>query len=78
MGIQLRTQEEDLARRKALKGRTAVNGLHYGGLNMSVAAATSGGKRVDEKMVDRDAVLGERVELPGDGIGRERGAGQLL
>jgi hypothetical protein len=54
LGIQLRTQEEDLARRKAFKNRTAANGLSYGGRNISAAAAVApGGERVYEKIVDR-------------------------
>ncbi|KAJ5900769.1 uncharacterized protein N7473_004839 [Penicillium subrubescens] len=57
--IQLRTQEEDLARRKAFKNRTAAqpdtlsaaNGLQYGGRNMSAAAAPRG-ERVYGKVVN--------------------------
>jgi uncharacterized protein (DUF169 family) len=48
--------------------------------NMSIsAAAAPGGERIHEKMVDRYAVPGDRVELPVHGMGmRREGKGDLL
>ncbi|CEJ58247.1 hypothetical protein PMG11_06911 [Penicillium brasilianum] len=81
--IQLRTQDEDLARRKALKSRTAAlsdtlsttNGLHSS--RKLSAIPGSGGDRVYDKVVNRYAVSGDRVHGLGMEVGRE-GRGDLL
>ncbi|KAJ5371150.1 uncharacterized protein N7496_007242 [Penicillium cataractarum] len=81
--VQFRTQEEDLARRKALKSRTAAlpdtlsttNGLHFD-RKMS-AVPGYGGDRVYEKVVDRYGISGDRVNGLGLGMGR-KGRGDLL
>lgn len=84
LGIQHRAQTEDLARRKALKNRTAVidtlagpNGFHFernGGRNVDMHTA-AWGNRVFEKMEDR-VRGGEPVELrPVHDYGRGSGMG---